>query len=168
MEFKIVPPEAINDNVFGLIGNDWMLITAGEVKSFNMMTANWGGFGILWGKKICFCVIRPQRYTYKFMENFSSFTLSFFGKEYKDVLNFCGTTSGRDVDKVKKTGLTPVAGSSGTVFFKEARLVLICRKIYFQDINQLNFIDPQIHENYPHKDYHRMYIGEVIECLLKD
>ena len=163
--FKEVRPEAITDNTFKLIGSDWMLITAGLPGSFNMMTASWGGLGVLWNKKICFCVIRPQRHTYGFMEKSRDFTLSFFDEKYRCVLDFCGSHSGKDVDKAAQTGITPVEGSLGMVHFAEARLVLECRKIYFQDMNPAHFLDPSIETNYPKKDYHRIYVGEIMRCL---
>lgn len=165
--FKEIEPENIKDNVFKLIGSDWMLITAGTLKSYNMMTASWGGFGVLWSKKICFCVIRPHRYTYSFMEKSENFTLSFFEEKYKKILEFCGSNSGRDVNKTKKTELTPISGSSNTVYFTEARLVIECKKIYFQDIDPKHFIASEIQQNYPDRDYHRMYIGEIIKCFIK-
>ena len=165
--FKEVSPDLLCDNVFKLIGEGWMLITAGTLDSFNMMTASWGGFGVLWGKSICFCVIRPSRYTYGFMENSDFFTLAFFEEEYRKVLKFCGTNSGRNVDKVAKTGLTPLRGNTGTIYFNEARLVIECKKIYFQDVDPEHFLESDIKENYPEDDYHRMYVGEIIKCLEK-
>lgn len=144
-----------------------MLVTAGNIDSYNTMTASWGGLGVLWGKDIAFCVIRPGRYTYEFMEKADTFTLSFFGNEYKKALSFCGSHSGRDCDKAKETGLTPVESENGSVYFGEARLVLECKKIYFDDINPENFIDPDIDSNYPKKDYHRMYVGEIVNVLAK-
>ncbi len=166
--FKLIKPEDITDNTFKLIGNDWMLITAGNVEKYNTMTASWGGLGILWGKKVCFIFIRPQRYTYEFVESAKTFTLSFFDDSYRSALNYCGTKSGRDVDKAKETGITPLEDAPGMVFFKEARLYMECRKIYFQDINPANFIDMGIDKNYANKDYHRMYIGEIGNCYLRD
>jgi flavin reductase (DIM6/NTAB) family NADH-FMN oxidoreductase RutF len=165
--FNIIKPQELQENTFKLIGTDWMLITAGTAESFNTMTASWGGMGILWGKEICFCVVRPQRYTYEFMERNSQFTLSFFDKKYRKALNFCGKKSGRDVDKIASTGLTPISDKTGIVYFNEARIVLECRKIYFQDLNPENFIDPGIDKNYSSKDYHRMYVGEIARCLVK-
>lgn len=166
-DFELLDPLAINDNVFKLIGQDWMLITAGSMNSFNTMTASWGGLGFLWNKRVCFCVVRPSRYTYKFMEKSDYFTLSFFSEEYRDILNFCGNHSGREVNKIEKTGLTPRKGSKGMPFFDEARLVIEAHKIYFQDLNPENFLDDSIEENYPKKDYHRLYLGEVIRVLKK-
>lgn len=162
--FKEIKPEEIKGNPFKLIGKDWMLITAGTRDSFNTMTGAWGGLGILWEKKVCFCVIRPTRYTYEFMEKADTYTLAFLEEQYRDVLTYCGTKSGRDVNKVAETGLTPVF-SHGSVYFAEARLVMVCKKIYYQDITPDRFLDSKIDEFYPLKDYHRMYVGEIISCL---
>jgi flavin reductase (DIM6/NTAB) family NADH-FMN oxidoreductase RutF len=157
----------VKDNPFKLISMDWMLVTAGTMKSFNTMTASWGTLGELWHKKVCFCFVRPVRHTYKFMEKSGTFTLSFFEEKYREVLKFCGTKSGRDVNKMTETGLTPAEGEAETVHFAEARLVFECRKIYTHDLDPERFIDPKIHESYPDKDYHRMYVGEVMRCLVK-
>jgi flavin reductase (DIM6/NTAB) family NADH-FMN oxidoreductase RutF len=159
-------PEKIRDNVFKLIGKDWMLITAGMSDSFNTMTASWGGMGVLWDKKVCFTVVRPTRYTYEFLENNATYTLSFFPSTYQKALMLCGTKSGRDIDKVRESGLTPVFDGDA-VFFEEARLVLACRKLYFQDIIPGNFQDVGLEKFYPDMDYHRMYVGEIIRCLAR-
>lgn len=167
-DFKAINPTEISENAFKLIGSDWMLITAGPTDDFNMMTASWGGFGVIWNKNVCYCVIRPQRYTYEFMEKAENFTLTFFPEEYRNALNICGTQSGRDIDKIKETGLTPIEGKlEGTTSFQEAKLIIECRKIYFHDIDPANFIDPTIQDNYPINDYHRMYIGEIVNCFTK-
>jgi len=162
-----IKPQQIPDNVFKLIGEDWMLITAGTPERFNTMTASWGGMGILWGKEVCWCVIRPHRYTYQFMEAAERFTLSFFEERYREALNICGTKSGRDTDKVAASGLTPAQTESGAIYFAEARLVIECKKIYSHDIDPRHFLDPDIASNYPKKDYHRMYLGEIVRCLSK-
>ncbi len=166
--FNEINPYEVKDNVFKLLAKDWMLVTAGTPASFNMMTASWGGMGSLWNRLVCFAFVRPQRYTYQFMEHAEFFTLSFFEEKYREVLNFCGTQSGRDVDKVAETGLTPTFSEEGAVMFEEARLIMECRKIYAQDIDEAHFIDLAIDRQiYASKDYHRMYIGEIIHCLTK-
>ncbi|MGD0231776.1 MAG: flavin reductase [Syntrophorhabdales bacterium] len=165
-ELAQIDPKDVKDNPFNLIGKDGMLVTAGEPASFNTMTASWGGLGVLWGKDVCFSVIRPGRYTYTFIERSDAYTLCFFGEKYKDVLAFCGTKSGRDVDKVAATGLTPVLGD-GPIYFEEARLVFQCRKLYFQDLIPAQFKDPAIEAMYPEKDYHRMYVGAITRCLAR-
>ncbi len=164
MGFREIKPEHLPDNPFKLIGSDWMLITAGTVQKFNTMTASWGGLGILWERKVAYIFIRPTRYTYEFMEQTSQFTLSFFEEAQRTALQYCGTHSGRDGDKVKAAGLTAVH-DGGCIYFGEARLVLSCRKLYQQDIAPANFLDPAIDGMYPRKDYHRMYVGEIVKCL---
>ncbi len=154
----------IDENVFKLIGSDWMLITAGSEKSFNTMTASWGGLGVLWNKPVSYIFIRPQRYTYEFMEKNKSYSLSFFDEKYRKALNLCGTKSGRDCDKVKESGLTPVVSENGVVHFAEAKLVLECSKLYYQDIDPSHFLDPSINGIY-NNDYHRMYIGSITDII---
>mgnify|MGYP000982540223 FL=1 len=158
----------IQGNLFKMIGDDWMLITAGSREKFNTMTASWGGAGVLWNKNVTFAFVRPQRYTREFMDKGDVYTLSFFGPEYRWELTFCGTKSGRDVDKAKETGFHPAAASCGAVYFEEASLVLVCRKIYIQDLDPKGFLLPEIAKNYEQEDYHRMYVGEVLEALVKD
>ncbi len=159
---KIIKPNDIHDNVFNLIGDEWMLVTAGTMASFNTMTASWGGLGVLWNKNVSFIFIRPCRYTYKFIEESNFYTLSFFEPVYKHVLNLCGTKSGRDCNKVQEAGITPAETENRAIYFSEARLVVECRKIYYQDLNPDNFLDTGIEKNYPEKDYHRMYVGEIV------
>jgi len=134
-----------------------------------MMTASWGGMGILWGRPVAFCFVRPQRYTFPLIEGSSVYSLTFFDAAHRDVLDFCGSYSGRDVDKVAATGLTPVVGSTGAIYFDEARLVIECRKLYTQDLQENGFVDPQIVDrNYPTRDFHRMYVGEVVRMLVRE
>lgn len=166
-KFEKVDPALLPDNVFELIGKEWMLITAGQPEKFNTMTASWGGLGVLWNKNVVFCFVRPNRYTREFLDKEDNFTLSFFSEEYRDELMFCGTNSGRDTDKIEKTGLTPISTNKNLVTFEEARLILECKKIYIQDIDPKNFLSKEIETNYPQKDYHRMFIGEIINCLMK-
>jgi flavin reductase (DIM6/NTAB) family NADH-FMN oxidoreductase RutF len=169
MTHRVISIRDLLLNPFTLIGEEWMLITAGDINSFNMMTASWGSLGVLWGKTVAFCFIRPHRYTYTFVNGNNFFTLSFYPEKYKEALGICGKYSGRNVDKVKLSGLTPTEDKEyKTVFFEEAKLVFICKKIYYQDINPDNFLDKSIFDNYPQKDYHRMFAGEIMKVLEKD
>ena len=158
----------IKESAVELFDNRWALITAGNEESYNTMTASWGGLGELWNKDVCFIFIRPQRYTYEFTEREEYFTVSIFAEEYRKALAFCGRNSGRDVDKAKETGLTAVKiGES--MGFEESEITLLCKKVYIQDIDPEGFIDGSIDGScYPTKDYHRMYIGEIIAAYIKE
>jgi len=166
MTLKEIKSYLLTENAFKLIGKDWMLITAGTPRSFNTMTASWGGLGVLWEQPVAYCFIRPTRYTYEFMERSTKFTLSFFEERHRKALTFCGSHSGRDTDKISGSGLNPLIDGS-FIYFSEARLVLLCRKIYFQDISPDCFLDSKIHSLYPQKDYHRMYVGQIEKCLIR-
>jgi len=162
MKWSKISPERISDNVFHLIGHEWMLITAGTPQKYNMMTASWGGLGILWNKPVAFIFVRPTRYTYEFLNQTNEFSLNFFSEKYRDVLKMCGSKSGRDINKMTESKLTPMEKHQ-TIYFAESRVVFLCKKIYFQDLNPANFLSPEIEKNYSANDYHRMYIGEIIE-----
>jgi len=167
MGFHKISPNDITGNIFDMVGNKWMLITAGNEEKLNTMTASWGTAGVLWGKPVTFCFVRPNRYTYGFMEAGEYYTLSFYGEKQRDALRLCGTKSGRDMDKVAAAGLTPAFADCGAPYFEEAELVLVCRKIYIDDFKPELFCDPEIERNYPGKDYHRIYVGEILEVLEK-
>jgi len=155
----------LNESIFKLIGKDWMLVCAGNTEKYNMMTASWGTCGILWNKPIAIAFIRPQRYTYEFIEKHDYFTLNFFDSSFRKTLNLLGTESGRDINKMEVSGLDPITTPSGSVYFKQARIILECRKLYFDNIKPELFLDKDIHKMYPNKDYHRFYIGEIMNAM---
>jgi flavin reductase (DIM6/NTAB) family NADH-FMN oxidoreductase RutF len=163
-DLKKIEAQDISQNPFILIDEDWFLLSAGNLNAFNTMTASWGGMGILWNKPVVFCFVRPQRYTYQFMESNEFFTMSFFDERHREALNFCGKVSGRQLDKMKATGLKPFESPAGSIFYEQSKLMLECRKLYFSDIIPEHFLVETINKNYPKKDYHRMYIGEVTSC----
>lgn len=163
---KEINVREIKENAVKMISDDWMLVTAGDDSGFNTMTASWGGIGELWAKDVVFVFIRPQRYTLEFIEKNDVFSLSFFGGDYKKELTFCGRNSGRDVDKMKETNFTPVF-SDGTTYFEEAETVLICKKLAVTEITPDSFIDKDIDKNYASKDYHKVFIAEIVKTLKK-
>ncbi len=168
-EFHEIDPLELEEKVISLIGKEWMLITAGNEDKYNPMTASWGGLGFLWNRPVAFVVVRPQRYTYELIEVSPTFTLTFYGAAHRDALTYCGSYSGRDVDKVAETGLTPVTGATGAVYFEEARLVLECRKLYAQDLKETSFIDTGlVDQHYAARDFHRLYVGEIVRVLKRE
>ena len=173
MALKEIGVEALSLNPMTLIGREWMLITAGnEHRGYNTMTAAWGHLGAIWdlpgrkGHLPTACIyVRPQRYTKEFVDREQLFTLSFFDEIWKKQLGYLGTVSGRDENKIEKAGLSPVFAED-TTYFAQARLVLVCRKLYQANLKEENFTDPDIVErNYPQRDFHTMYIGEIVKVL---
>ncbi len=156
-------PKDLTENAIKLIGLDWMLIASGDTEKYNMMTASWGGLGVLWHKPVCFIFVRPSRHTYEFLEANNHFSLNFLSKDYRSSLNFCGSKSGRDVNKMEEVELTPEANFD-TISFKEAHLVLYCKKLYYHDLQTENFLHPIQSDFYKNGNYHRMYIGEIVSC----
>jgi flavin reductase (DIM6/NTAB) family NADH-FMN oxidoreductase RutF len=165
--FTKIDPASLNKNFIKTIGDEWMLIAAGTQLKFNTMTASWGTMGVLWNKPIAICFIRPVRYTYSFVNESEFFTLSFFTENERSILSFCGSRSGRNVDKISETGLIPLLTANRAIGFMQSRLCIECRKIYADDLNPDKFLVPEIETNYPKKDYHRFYIGEIINVYIK-
>lgn len=167
---KEIKPEELKENPFTLIGKDWMLITAEKESKVNMMTASWGNLGIMWGKNAATIYIRESRYTKDFVDNGDHFSLCVLPEEMRDKLNYCGSASGRNEDKVSKSGLT-VEHAGKVPYFAESRLVLVCRKLYAQKLNAESFVPDAkgiIDACYANGDWHTMYIAEVEQVLVKD
>jgi flavin reductase (DIM6/NTAB) family NADH-FMN oxidoreductase RutF len=163
-----IAPSAIRQNPFQAVGRQWMLITAGAPGAFNTMTASWGTWGHLWNRDVAICFVRPQRYTYEFIERSTVYTLSFFDGAWKQALEYCGSHSGREVDKIAETGLTPFTTPGGAVSFEQAHLVLECRKLYADNLVPAGFLDPGFNDEfYPEGDHHRFYVGEIIRVLAR-
>ncbi len=157
----------LKENAIKMISDDWALLTAGNESGFNTMTVSWGGIGELWGKDVAFVFVRPQRYTKEFIDREEMMTLYFLGGKYKKELGFCGKNSGRNCDKMKETGFTPVF-ENGAVYFEEAENVLVLKKIAVTEMTPDSFIDETIDkECYPNKDYHIVYICEIVKTLEK-
>jgi len=171
--FKEILPEKINNNIFNLIGKDWMLIGASDGEKTNAMTASWGGAGVLWNKNVVYCFIRPQRYTKEFVDKTDCFTLSFFDESYREMLGYFGRVSGRDEDKISVKGLNlnlfscdEVSGKAPV--FDEARLTIVCKKLYNAPMVSEGFTDKSlIDKNYALGDFHMVYVGEIIKVLEK-
>ena len=163
MSFEKINLNDSEFNPFSRIGKEWMLLTAGTEEKFNTMTASWGFAGVMWNKNVLVAVVRPSRYTYEFIENNETFTASFFGDGQRDALAFCGKNSGRDCDKVKETGLTPVF-LDGAPAFDEAKTVLVCRKLYAQDMTPDSFIDKASLDSNGDQPLHKMFIAEIISA----
>lgn len=149
---------------FYSIDQEWAVLTAGEKEKFNSMTISWGGFGTLWNKPIVTVYVKPIRYTYKLMEISEYFTISFYDETYRDDLAILGSKSGRDFDKVSLTNLTPEF-LENSISFKESKLTIVCKKIYFQDFDITTIPQNEVEKFYKTEPVHRMYIGEVIDII---
>lgn len=155
------------------IAKGWMLLTAGtEENGYNTMTCSWGHIGSIWGRgggmATAVCYVRPQRYTKEFVDREDLYTLCFFPEEYKKQLAYLGSHSGREEDKVANAGLTPVFGK-GFTYFAEAKLVLVCRKVYRAPLVEEGFVDKSIlDDHYPSRDLHDLYIGEIVTILASE
>ena len=162
------PFEEKDYKVFDMFNNRWGLVTAGDPAHYNTCTIGWGSLGTIWngpghGRPIATVYVNPDRYTWEFLRDSDTFTVSFFPEEYRKALGYLGSHSGRDGDKVAAAGLTPRALGGG-VTFEEAELTFLCRKLY-QGPFQREGLAPEISEGiYAHWQPHWMFVGEILEA----
>lgn len=163
--FTEISTKELKDNAFELIGNQWMLVSAKKQEGrVNAMTASWGGLGVMWGKDVAFVVIRPQRFTKEFVDSGEEFSLSFFDGEYKKMLGYMGSVSGRDEDKMAKSKLTVIGD---VPYYEECKMAIICKKLFAQQWTEDCFLDKSIIEKwYPDGDVHTLYIAEIEKVLI--
>ena len=171
ISMKEVSYKELKFNPFNLLGKEWMLISAGsEQTGCNTMTISWGHLGCLWGHNDPTAVVylRPSRYTKTFVDREDYFTLCVMDESFRKQMAYLGSVSGRDEDKIGKASLTKVFADN-SVYFKEAKLVFICKKEYAAELQESGFIDKDIfHQAYPLKDLHTMYVGKIEKVLVRD
>ena len=151
------------DNAQKMIGDDWMLITVydKDQNRVNAMTASWGTMGVLWNKNVCVCFVRPQRHTHKLLCEQNRFCVIFMSEEHRNALKLCGRESGRDTDKLEACGLHYVE-CDGVPAIKEAKTVLVCKKLYEDELREGCFLEDSVMDTYrAKKDFHTFYVCEI-------
>ncbi len=164
--FKAVSADKIPGNYIKLLSNA-TLISSGKGDKQNVMAASWGGIGTIWEKPVALCFLNPTRYSVTTMDSGDTYTISFYTEAYKDAVLYCGSNSGRNTDKIKGSGLTPIHTPSGALAFSEAWMILECRKLLSQPIQGDAITDKSIAEQWSKDGYHKMYVGEIINVWIK-
>ncbi len=158
--------EITNFSFSSSIGRGALLTARTQNGQANTMTVSWGQAGILWGREVCTVFVRPQRYTYELCQDEGAvLTLSFFGDERRDTLSFCGTKTGRDVDKFEVCALKHRV-ENGAIIFDDAKVTLVLKKLYAQDLKEECFLDKAPLSNYKNGDFHRAYTCEIIDVII--
>lgn len=168
--------EKLNINSYELFSKRWAALSSGtEQSGYNAMTIAWGTIGSLWEKEkhsnqlpVMTVFVRPNRYTNTVMSRNDYFSVAVFEEKDRKILGYLGSHTGRKENKYVGAGITPVFDDK-VVYPKEAELVFICRKIYEASLKEENFIDQElIPFNYPDKDFHEVYIGQIEKVLIKE
>jgi flavin reductase (DIM6/NTAB) family NADH-FMN oxidoreductase RutF len=140
----------------------FLTVRAGE--DLNTMTIGWATLGFVWQKPICMVAIRDSRYTFGIIEKSADFTISIPAGNMHDAVMFCGTKSGRDVDKFKECSLkTARAKAVTSPIIDIPGLHLECKIVYKAPMDPA-FLIPNYEKLYPKKDYHTLYFGEIQAC----
>lgn len=156
-------------NPFTFFDGHGLLLAAGKQGSMNAMTIGWGQMGALWGmqRPVVTVYVRQTRYTNKFMNDSEYFTVSGFSDKFNDALDYMGSHSGRDGDKVKATGLNVKFSKLGNPLFSDADIVLECKKLYQAPMQPAGYGD--VAKTFYAKQSadtatHVEYIGEVVNA----
>lgn len=171
--FQSINPKEIKENPIKLFGDDWAVVAAGNEKEYNELTVSWGALGDAWwdNMPIAIIFVSATRYTHKYLEENETFSINIFPKEYRKDVAYIGSHSGRDEDKIAKTGLKVDFTDNSTPIFPQSRLIIECRKIYSHDLDRTKFSESLI-GNYAQKKFqgvipHTVYFGEIINCWIK-
>ena len=148
-----------------------IVISAGTPEKFNSMTIMFGAIGMIWGKKSYFSFIKPERYTFEFINYNDYFTVSYFQKEFNKIHKIFGYKSGRNIDKIKETEITPEFIENG-ITFKEANEIYICKKIYMKQMDKnFELADVVAQYNDPKNiifgECHYAVIGEIEKHIVR-
>jgi flavin reductase (DIM6/NTAB) family NADH-FMN oxidoreductase RutF len=160
-----VPPDELRVKPFTIFDRQWALLVGGSARP-NPMTVSWGGLGTLWNRPVATVYVRPTRFTFGLLEAERVFTLNFLPERYRAALDLCGAVSGRDLDKWHATGLGKARSATVPVpRVAEAELALECRVLATLEVDPQRFLEPAIADLYPRKDYHRVFLGEVLAAF---
>ena len=169
MKLHSVDVHALPPEIYQAFATKNALLTAGDQDHCNPMTIGWCQLGRIWGKPVCSVYVRPERYTYQFIEKNNYYTVSILPADAKETMKLCGTKSGRDMDKIQACGLTVRRGAGSAPFFEEAEMVLVCKKMYVQDMEEASVLDRETIMPFygAYGNWHRIYVGEIVEAYVK-
>lgn len=157
--------DAFPETVRMLSGDGVLLNSSRSDGAVNTMTIGWATFGVIWGRPMAIVFVRPSRYTYGLMEETPDFTVNVLPDHMREDLAFCGSHSGREIDKFAARHLTLVSAQEvRTPAIEEATIVFECRTLHRNDVVP-EALDPAVIESYyPQGDFHRCYFGEIVAC----
>jgi flavin reductase (DIM6/NTAB) family NADH-FMN oxidoreductase RutF len=137
----------------------------------NPMTIGWGQVGVVWDRPIFTAYVRLSRYTHACLQSADSFTINVpWPGEFKEELLFCGTKSGRDIDKAVECGLTMAPGKAiATPIIERCALYYECRVAARTQQQREDFRSDQVLKQFYAKgDHHLIVLGEILAAYRTD
>jgi len=148
-----------------LSGDGALLLTRDKDGRANPMTIGWAQVGIVWGRSTLTVLVRKSRYTYSCLLTGMEFTINVPAQgTLSEELLYCGTKSGRDVDKVDACGLTlKQARKVQTPIIEQCQVHYECRIVLRKQLSVDDFSAPAIlDEYYQDNDHHMIVTGEIL------
>ena len=130
--------------------------------SSNIITLGWGLIGPSYhGHPVCAIAITPQRYSWGLLEEVPEFVIAVPDDSLKEAVHLCGTQSGRDTDKWKAAGLTPVPSRSvRPPSIRECPINIECR--IYTKVAPPHFLLTPEHRKASVDRQHTIYFAEVL------
>ena len=176
MKREINPFDYANEICKALPGG--ILLTTKRGEELDTMTIGWGTIGIEWSRPIFIAFVRESRYTRQMLDGNAEFTVNVpLGDIDRKILGYCGTRSGRDVNKFADMGLTPEEPIAISVpGIKELPLTLECKVLYRQQQDLSAIPEDILARYYPveddtlhpgsDRDYHYAYYAQILKAYI--
>lgn len=161
---KVGEQEIMGQSLKQISTGAFLIVQAKEQR--NVMTIGWALFGYVWRRSTMMVAIRSSRFTHGLIEEADSFAVSIPSGQMEKELNFCGSKSGRNIDKFKECGLPTIAtGVVTSPILNIPGYHYQCRIIYKSPMDP-RFLNKDLDSLYPKKDYHTLYFGEILAAYL--
>ena len=146
-----------------------LLVTSNKEGKANVMASGWGTIGTIWSRPILMVMVRPSRYSYALIEEVEEFTVNVMPPDLKEVVEYCGTVSGRDYDKIEEKKLTLIPSRKlKPPLIQEGLLHFECRTVYKSDMVSSGLRQALAPKFYGTGNFHRLYFGEILACYLNE
>jgi len=165
-KIKVNYTDYLKETLQAMRNSGLLLTSANKQGKINVMTIGWGTVGVIWGMPMFVVLVRPSRFTYGFIEETGNFTVNVPPEELSEIASFCGSVSGRDHNKFKEKGLTPIAGKNvKSPMIEECFLHYECKVLHKNDVIPARIPKDVASECYPQGDYHRIFFGKILSVF---
>jgi len=145
-----------------------LLTSADQQRKPNVMAIGWAAVGAIWGKPIFTVLVRPSRHTFSNIEATGEFAVNVPTEEMHEICMYCGSVSGRDVDKFAEKGLTLLQGSAAMApLIRECTAYYECKVVHKGDIRDAELLEEVRSQYYEQGDLHRLYYGQIVRAAVR-
>ena len=154
----------LNPN-YGISPAPVAMVSSGDYENSNIATISWTGI-LNSEPMIIYVSVRKSRLTHEIISKNKEFVVNLPDEKLVKQADFCGTKSGRDVNKIEMCNLKYTL-KNGACIFEDAKITLVLKKLYADNLKEECFLDSNPLSNYKNGDFHRSYTCEIIDVIIK-